>query len=164
MDAVAVGLCWARFRRVRYGIAAVLAIAGALLWTMQALGAWLQSQEGKWQHSDYLAFGSTTLDADDLLTMLSRASLLVAALLGWGTVSLLLGLPSGRPVLLTGAWLVVLGQLFAAVLAWIPVNAFYHHSPANLVFLTPLVTFPLLLILCLTNRRPRLRRQSTKAD
>ncbi|MFF2087950.1 hypothetical protein ACFVVM_29570 [Nocardia sp. NPDC058176] len=141
---------WMDGRRARHLLAAGLGIAGALLWAMQALGGWLQSHEGKWQNNDYLSVGNSTITADDLLTMVSLASLLIAGLLGLGATLLLCGRVSGRHPLLAGAWLVVLGQLFAAVLAWIPIDAFYHSTPANIVFATPLVALPLLTILLLT--------------
>ncbi|MGY4102961.1 hypothetical protein ACW2Q0_25880, partial [Nocardia sp. R16R-3T] len=130
-----------------------LAIPGALLWAFQAFGAWIQSQEGKWQNAEYLPVGDSMVTADRLLTLLSFAFLLIAGLLGSGATLLLRGKMSGRYQLLSGAWLVVLGQLFAAVLAWIPIDAFYYSTPANLVFVTPLVVFPLMTILCLTQGR-----------
>ncbi|MFD3593000.1 hypothetical protein ACFWU5_09745 [Nocardia sp. NPDC058640] len=150
---------WARSRSARYPLAAVLGMLGAVLWAMQALGVWMQSQEGKWQ-DDYLSVGSSTVATDSLLTMLAVVFLLIAGLLGRGAVLLLRGKRSGCSWLVTGAWMVILGQLFAAVLAWIPIDAFYHSAPANLVFATPLVVFPLLTVLCLTEGR----RAPTGAD
>lgn len=148
---------WARNLRVRYRIASSLAIAGALVWGAQAFGAWIQSQEGKWQDKEYLRVGDSQITAEDLLTFLSFAFLLIAGLLGYGAVLLLRGKTSGRYLLLSGAWLVVLGQLFAAVLAWIPIDAFRYSSPPSLVFSTALLIFPLLTILCLTDGRRPLR-------
>lgn len=144
---------WARSWRARYRLAAGLAIAGAFVWTMQAFGGWMQSQEGKWQNNDYLSVGDSMVTADNLLALLALAFLLIAGLLGCGAALLLRGRISGRYPLLAGAWLVTVGQLFAAVLAWIPIDAFYHSAPANLVFATPLVVFPVLTILCLTDGR-----------
>ncbi|MEV6278655.1 hypothetical protein [Nocardia sp. NPDC051832] len=141
---------WAQHQRTRYQIAAWLAIPGALVWTIQALGAWIQSQEGKWQDKEYLSIGDSTIAADDLLTFLSYAFLLIGLLLGYGAVLLLRGKTSGRRPLLVGAWLVILGQLGAGVLAAIPIDAFHHSAPPNLVFSTLLVIFPVLTILCLT--------------
>lgn len=141
---------WVRFQEMRFRIAAWSAIPGALLWAVQAFGAWIQSQEGKWQGKDYLSVGGSTITADNLLTMLALAFLLIAGLLASGAVHLLRGNMSGRYLLLAGAWLVVLGQLFAGVLAAIPIDAFYHSAPANVVFVTPLAIFPLLTIVCLT--------------
>ncbi|WP_280484483.1 hypothetical protein [Nocardia cyriacigeorgica] len=138
---------WARARETRYRIAAGLGLAGSLVWAGQAFGAWMQSQEGKWQGNEYMSVGGWELTADNLLTLLSLAALVVAGLLGWGAVGLLRGRASGRTALLAGAWLVALGQLIAAVLAWLPIDAFYYSAPANLVFATPLVVFPLLTIL-----------------
>ncbi|ASF06387.1 hypothetical protein NBRGN_082_00150 [Nocardia brasiliensis NBRC 14402] len=141
---------WVRFQEARFRIAVWLAIPGALLWAVQALGAWIQSQEGKWQDKDYLSIGGSTITADNLLTMLALAFLLITGLLTAGAIYLLRGNRSGRYLLLTGACLVVLGQLFAGVLAAIPIDAFYYSAPANVVFVTPLAIFPLLTILCLT--------------
>ncbi len=141
---------WVRARRIRHRFAAWLALPGALLWGSMAFAAWMRSQEGKWQNADYLALGDSTITADNLLTLLCWAFLLVAGLLGGGAILLLRGRVSGLPLLLTGAWLVVFGQIFAAVLAWIPIDAFFHSAPPHLVFATPLVLFPLLMILCLT--------------
>ncbi|MEV0764887.1 hypothetical protein [Nocardia sp. NPDC050435] len=120
---------------------------------MQALGAWIQSQEGKWQNKEYLSAGGFVVDADDLMLFSCFAFLLIAGLLGYGAVILLGGNEVGRYPLLTGAWLVVFGQLFAGILAAIPIDAFYYSPPANLVFSTILVVFPLFAILCLTDSR-----------
>ncbi|QLY29922.1 hypothetical protein H0264_32730 [Nocardia huaxiensis] len=146
---------WARSRDTRSRIALWLAIPGALVWTVQALGAWIQSQEGKWQDNEYLSIGSAAIHADTLLTFLACAFLLIAVLLGTGAVLLLRADPLGRYLLLAGAGLVTVGQLFAAVLAEIPIDAFYYSPPANLVFSTILVVFPLSTIICLTDDRPR---------
>ncbi|GAB4585763.1 hypothetical protein [Nocardia sp. IFM 10818] len=143
---------WAQHRQTRYRIAAGFAILGALVWLMLAFGMWMQSQEGKWQDNDYLSIGDSTISADDLMSLLGIAFLLIAALLASGAVFLLRGRPSGRSLILAGAWLVTLGQLFAAVLARIPIDAFYYSTPPSPVFITPLVIFPLLTILCLTGR------------
>ncbi|MGX1772546.1 hypothetical protein ACWIGW_10560 [Nocardia brasiliensis] len=141
---------WIQFQEMRFRIAAWLAMPGALLWAVQALGAWIQSQEGKWQDNDYLSVGGSTVTADNLLRMLSFAFLLIAGLLAVGAVYLLRGNMSGRYLLLGGAWLVVIGQLFAGVLAAIPIDAFYYSAPANVVFVTPLAIFPVLVIVSLT--------------
>ncbi|MFC9999340.1 hypothetical protein [Nocardia sp. NPDC127526] len=143
---------WAQHWQTRHLIAAWFAILGALAWLMQAFGMWMQSQEGKWQNNDYLSVGDSTITADNLMSLLCVAFLLVTALLGGGAVYLLRGRTSGRYPVMAGAWLVTLGQLFAAVLAWIPIDAFYHSTPPNPVFMTPLVIFPLLTILLLTGR------------
>lgn len=142
---------WAGSRKTRDRIAAGLAIPGALLWLMQALGAWIQSQEGKWQNTAYLSLGDSTITADNLLALLGVAFLHIAALLGIGAILLLRGRPSGRYLVLTGSALVVLGQVFAAVLAAIPIDAFSTSAPADLVFATPLVIFPVATIACLIN-------------
>lgn len=147
------GAAWAQCRTARYRFAAGLAVAGSLAWAAQAFGAWMQSQEGKWQGNEYLSVGGSSITADNLLTLLSLAYLLVAGLLGRGAVLLLRDRVSGRSTLMAGAWLVTLGQLFAAALAWWPIDAFYHHAPAHIVFATPLVAFPVLTILCLTEVR-----------
>ncbi|MFD6356807.1 hypothetical protein [Nocardia tengchongensis] len=92
---------WIGSRKARERIAAGLAIPGALLWAMQALGAWIQSQEGKWQNTAYLSAGDSTITADNLLALLGVA--------------------------------------------------FSTSAPANLVFATPLVIFPVATIACLLN-------------
>ncbi|WP_280404139.1 hypothetical protein [Nocardia brasiliensis] len=140
---------WVGFQETRFRIAAWLAIPGAVLWAAQALGAWIQSQEGKWQDNDYLSVGGSTITADSLLTMLACAFLLIAGLLTVGAIYLLRGNMFGRYLLLAGAWLVVIGQLFAGMLAAIPIDAFYYSAPANVVFVTPLAIFPVLVIVCL---------------
>ncbi|MEU0873914.1 hypothetical protein [Nocardia brasiliensis] len=140
---------WMRFQEMRFRIAAWLAMPGAVLWAAQALGAWIQSQEGKWQDNDYLSVGGSTITADSLLTMLAFAFLLIAGLLTVGAIHLLRGNMFGRYLLLAGAWLVVIGQLFAGLLAAIPIDAFYYSAPANVVFVTPLAIFPVLVIVCL---------------
>ena len=144
---------WVRYQQTRYRTAAWLAVPGAVVWILQAFAAWMQSQEGKWQDNGYLSVGGAEVAADDLLTFLAVAFLLIAGLLGYGAALLLRDRMSGRYPVLAGAWLVVLGQLFAGVLAAIPIDEFHHSPPANLVFLTPLVVFPLLVILCLTEVR-----------
>ncbi|MCP2295715.1 hypothetical protein SAMN04244553_4801 [Nocardia amikacinitolerans] len=141
---------WDRSWRGRYRVAACLAILGALIWTMQSLGACVQSQEGKWQDRDYLSVGNSMITADNLLALLCFAFLVVAGMLGCGAVLVLRGNMFGRHLIAAGAWLVICGQLFAAVLASIPIDAFHYSTPANLVFATPLVIFPLVTILCLT--------------
>lgn len=140
---------WGESWRTRYRVAAWLAIPGALLWMMGAFGSWMQSREGKWQDAEYLTLGGAEVTADSLLAFLMLAFLLVAALLMSGAVLLLRGNTSGRYLLLAGAWLVLLGQSFAAVLAWIPIDAFYHSTPPSVVFSTPLIVFPIATILCL---------------
>ncbi|MFE6858554.1 hypothetical protein [Nocardia sp. NPDC057668] len=142
-----------RNQRARYRIAAWLAIAGALVWAVQALGALIQSQEGKWQGGSYLTIGGSSITAATVLTLSAFAFVVVSSLLGGGAVSLLRGWGFGRYVLLAGAWLVALGQLTAALLAWIPIDAFYHSPPANFVFYTPAVVFPVVTILCLIDIR-----------
>ncbi|MBF6317317.1 hypothetical protein IU421_08355 [Nocardia cyriacigeorgica] len=104
---------WARARETRYRIAAGMGLAGSLVWAGQAFGAWMQSQEGKWQGNEYMSVGGWELTADNLLTLLSVAALVVAGLLGWGAVGLLRGRAYGRTALVAGAWLVALGQLVA---------------------------------------------------
>ncbi|MGW4354883.1 hypothetical protein ACWELJ_22640 [Nocardia sp. NPDC004582] len=141
---------WGESWRTRYRVAAWLAIPGALLWMMEAFGAWMQSQEAKWQSAPYLTLGATEVAADSLLALLVLAFLLVSALLMSGAVLLLRGNIFGRYPLLAGAWLVLLGQFVAAVLAWIPIDAFYYSTPPSFVFATPLIAFPIVAILCLT--------------
>ncbi len=140
---------WIRVRHIRYRIAAWLALSGAFVWALMAFAAWMQSQEGKWQDAEYLALGDSTITADTLLTLLSWAFLLVAGLLGSGSVLLLRGKGTGVPLVLTGAVVVVLGQIFAAILAGIPIDAFRYSTPPHVVFATPLVIFPLTTILCM---------------
>ncbi|MFC9898044.1 hypothetical protein ACFVMC_30510 [Nocardia sp. NPDC127579] len=114
----------------------------------------MQSQEGKWRDAAYLSVGDRVIAADDLLTFLCLVFLLVAGLLGYGAVLLLRGKLFGRFPLLVGAWAVVIGQLFAGVLAAIPIDAFHYSAPPSLVFVTPAVLFPMVTILFLVSATP----------